>query len=395
MNSVKRPLSNTQILIMSATAGICVANVYYSQPILTSIAHSLNIDEHAAGLITVLSQAGYGLGLFFITPLGDKMDRKKLILYLQLLLIASLIGMALSPGVAILYVSSLAIGLFAVSAQVILAMAASLTIENSGKVIGIVFTGILVGVLSARVFSGFITEWLSWRYVFGISAFMVTLSAIFMQTDFPQSEERFAGSYSKLLGSAFEQFRSFPILRRTALLGALTFGTLSSFWTTLTFYLSAGPFHYQTDTIGLFGLLAVAGALLVPLFGKLTDQGGSARKSVVMALSPLMIGIICLKLFPLSLLSLCIAVILLDICVQATQVTNIALIYALDPKANSRINTVYMTCYFIGGATGTLVGLLCWQLGGWELVTWQMMGFSGLAFLIVMLSPKDDHTKNR
>jgi len=395
MNSVKRPLSDTQILIMSATAGICVANVYYSQPILASIAHSLNIDEHAAGIITVLSQAGYGLGLFFITPLGDKMDRKRLVLYLQLLLIASLIGMALSPSVAILYVTSLAIGLFAVAAQVILPMAASLATENRGKIVGIVFIGILVGVLSARVFSGFITEWLGWRYVFGISAFMVTLSAIFMQTDFPQSEDRFEGSYSQLLGSAFKQFRRFSILRRTALLGALTFGTLSSFWTTLTFHLTAEPFHYQTDTIGLFGLLAVAGALLVPLFGKLTDQGGNARKSLAMALSLVMISVICLKLFPFSLLSLCIAVILLDIGVQATQVTNIALIYALDSKANSRINTVYMTCYFIGGATGASVGLLCWQIGGWELVTWQMIGFSGLAFLIVMLSPNSEHTENR
>jgi len=383
--SEKQKLSTAQILIMSVTAGICVANVYYSQPILGAIASSLKIDEKSAGLISVLSQAGYGLGLFFLTPLGDKMDRKKLILYLQLALVAALVAMALSPNLAIIYASSLAVGLFAVSAQVILPMAASLVSENRGKIVGIIFTGILVGVLAARVFSGFITEWLSWRYVFGISAIMVALSAILMQTDFPSGKDRFAGSYAELLQSTFGQFKRFETLRRTALIGALTFGTLSSFWIALTFHLSGAPFNYQTDTIGLFGLLAVAGALLVPLFGKLSDAGGKPKRSLIITLSLVIVSILVLKVFPFSVIALSVAVVLLDIGVQATQVTNIALIYSLDSKANSRINTVYMTCYFIGGATGAFVGLICWKMGGWEMVTWQMITFAALAFLMVII----------
>lgn len=383
--SEKQKLNTAQILIMSVTAGICVANVYYSQPILGAIASSLKIDEKSAGLISVLSQAGYGLGLFFLTPLGDKMDRKKLILYLQLALVAALVAMALSPNLAIIYASSLAVGLFAVSAQVILPMAASLVSENRGKIVGIIFTGILVGVLAARVFSGFISEWLSWRYVFGISAIMVALSAILMQTDFPSGKDRFAGSYVELLQSTFGQFKRFETLRRTALTGALTFGTLSSFWIALTFHLSSAPFNYQTDTIGLFGLLAVAGALLVPLFGKLSDAGGKPKRSLIITLSLVIASILVLKVFPFSVIALSVAVVLLDIGVQATQVTNIALIYSLDSKANSRINTVYMTCYFIGGATGAFVGLICWKMGGWEMVTWQMITFAALAFLMVII----------
>jgi predicted MFS family arabinose efflux permease len=383
--SDKKNLSTTQILIMSVTAGVCVANVYYSQPILGAIATSLNVDEKSAGLISVLSQAGYGLGLFFLTPLGDKIDRKKLILWLQLALIVALVAMALSPNLAIIYASSLAVGLFAVSAQVILPMAASLVSENRGKIVGIIFTGILVGVLAARVFSGFITEWLSWRYVFGISALMVMLSAILMQTDFPSGKDRFEGSYLQLLQSTFVQFKRFGTLRRTALIGALTFGTLSSFWIALTFHLSSTPFNYQTDTIGLFGLLAVAGALLVPLFGKLSDAGGKPKRSLMITLSLVIASILILKIFPFSVIALSVAVVLLDIGVQATQVTNIALIYSLDAKANSRINTVYMTCYFIGGATGAFVGLICWKMGGWEMVTFQMISFAVLAFLAILI----------
>jgi predicted MFS family arabinose efflux permease len=391
--SEKYTLTTAQILIMSVTAGICVANVYYSQPILGAIATSLHIDEKSAGLISVLSQAGYGLGLFFLTPLGDKMDRKKLILWLQIALVVALIAMALSPNLAVIYVSSLAVGLFAVSAQVILPMAASLVSENRGKIVGIIFTGILVGVLAARVFSGFIAEWLSWRYVFGISALMVMLSSILMQTDFPSSKDRFEGSYVELLKSTFGQFKRFGTLRRTALIGALTFGTLSSFWIALTFHLSAPPFNYQTDTIGLFGLLAVAGALLVPLFGKLADGGGKPKRSLMITLSLVMASILILKIFPFSVIALSVAVVLLDIGVQATQVTNIALIYGLDSKANSRINTVYMTSYFIGGATGAFVSLICWKMGGWEMVTWQMIAFAVLACVVVIIG-KEEKVQN-
>ncbi|MDR7369906.1 MFS transporter [Flavobacterium aquidurense] len=378
-----KELSQKQIIIMSATAGICVANIYYSQPILNEIAKSLMIEVKSTGFISVLSQAGYGLGLFFITPLGDKIARKKLILWLQLSLIVSLLIMATASNITTIYIASLAIGLFAVTAQVILPMAASLVSENRGKIVGIIFTGILVGVLAARVVSGYIAEWLGWRYVYIVSALLVSFSAILMQTDFPGNKERFEGSYTELLRSVLCQFQRFATLRRTALVGALTFGTLSSFWVTLTFHLSGSPFNYKSDTIGLFGLLAVGSTMLVPLFGKLSDKGNNPERSLIIAMGLILTSIIALAIFPDSLGALWFAIILIDIGVQAAQVTNIALIYTLDTSANSRINTVYMTSYFIGGALGAYIGILCWNAGGWLAVTIQMALFITLALSIV------------
>jgi predicted MFS family arabinose efflux permease len=373
-------LSSAQVLIMAVTAGICVANIYYNQPILNEIALSLHIDPKNIGTISPLAQAGYGLGLLFITPLGDKMDRKRLILYLQILLILALIGMSFASTLFQLYAASLAIGLFAVTAQVILPMAASLVTENKGKIVGIIFTGILIGVLTARVFSGFITEGLGWQYVYRISAVLVAISALLMQTDFPSNKDRFSGSYLQLLQSVMLQLKRFHTLRLTALIGALAFGSLSSFWVTLTFYLSGSPFKYSTSVIGLFGLLAAGGALLAPFIGKLADKG-NPRRSLTISLAFILVSIGALYVFPGSLISLLVAVLLIDIGVQAVQITNIALIYSLDTQANSRINTVYMTSYFIGGAGGAYIGLLAWNYGGWNMVLSQMALFIVIALI--------------
>ncbi|MCO6149201.1 MFS transporter [Flavobacterium sp. NRK1] len=379
-----KKLSSIQILIMAITAGVCVANIYYCQPILNEIARSLNLNGDDVGIIAPLSQAGYGLGLLFITPLGDKIDRKRLILYLQLLLIAALIGMSFSTSLLSLYAASLAIGLFAVTAQVILPMAASLVTENRGKVVGIIFTGILIGILTARVFSGFITEWIGWKYVYLISAAIVGVTAILMQTDFPSVEDRFEGSYLKLLSSVIHQLKRFRTLRLSALLGALVFGALSSFWVTLTFYLSGAPFNYKPDIIGLYGLLAAGGALMAPLIGKISDKGESPKKVLLLALTLIVVSIILLYLFPASNIALILTVLLIDVGVQAVQTTNIALIYTLDTKANSRINTVYMTSFFIGGSLGAFAGIIAWKHGGWNVVLLQMIIFIVLAVITTL-----------
>ena len=389
MESVKE-LSKAQILIMAITAGICVANIYYCQPILHEIGSSLGISGDDVGIIAPLSQAGYGLGLLFITPLGDKIERKRLILFLQILLIGALIAMSFSQGIISLYMSSLSIGLFAVTAQVILPMAASLVSQNRGKVVGIIFTGILVGILTARVFSGFITEWIGWQYVYRISAGMVAITAIMMQSDFPSVKERFEGSYPQLLSSVLYQLKRFSTLRLAALLGALVFGTLSSFWVTLTFYLSGEPFNYKADTIGLFGLLAAGGALLAPMVGKLSDKSDSPKKALLISLNFVLLSIVLLYFFPVSLIVLLLAVLLIDIGVQAIQITNIALIYTLDSSANSRINTVYMTSYFIGGALGAFTGITAWKHGGWNLVLLQMGIFTVLAIIVAFCIRKNN-----
>lgn len=384
----KTGLSKAQILTMAIAAGVCVANIYYNQPILKDIADSLHTTEANVGLISVLAQAGYGFGLFFITPLGDKFNRKRLILGMQSLLILALLGMVFIENRIGIFAMSLIIGICSVAAQVILPMAASLEPKNKGKTISIIFSGILIGILAARVFSGFIAEWIGWHFVYAISAVMVFATALIVHFSLPDVAPDFTGNYKTLLQSALKQLGRFAVLRRSALLGALIFGTFCSFWTTLTFHLSGKPFNYGTDQIGLFGLLAIAGALGAPYIGKLIDTGNPV-KAQLYTTAILLFSVLLLHFFAYSLWSILLAVLLLDVGVQATQLINIAMIYSLDSTANSRINTIYMTFYFIGGALGTFVGVQCWKYGGWNLVSWQLIILSVLAFAVAWFSYKN------
>lgn len=382
-----KSLSSFQVLLMAVAAGVAVANIYYNQPILKEIAATFHATEGQVGLISMLSQVGYGLGLFFITPLGDKVNKKNLILVLLVILFASLFLMAFAVSIAQIWVLSVLIGLLSVSVQVIVPMAASLDPVNRGKTVGTIFTGILIGILAARVFSGFIAEWLGWRYVYGFSAIMVGTVTVLLKIFLPNVNNQFSGSYWQLLGSALTQIKRFPLLRETAWIGALQFGLFCSFWTTLTFHLSGAPFFFHSDRIGLFGLVAIAGAVMAPVFGKLADKG-NANRSLLLTISIIIISLVLMKWMPDSVVALVAGVLLLDMGAQGMQVTNVALIYTLDETSHSRINTIYMTSFFIGGAIGTSVGLYCWQHGGWNMVTWQLLLWAFLALVLVIRKNK-------
>lgn len=370
------------ILLMAVSAGITVANIYYNQPILKEIQAAFGVSESSVGLIPMLSQIGYGLGLFFLTPLGDKMNKKKLILGLQYLLIGALILFYFSTTIVHVWILSVLIGLFTVSVQVIMPMAAGFNAEQRGKNVGIIFTGVLVGILAARVFSGAIADWLGWRNVYLISLLAVGLATILLTVYLPNVRPNFEGSYPRLLQSALQQFGRFRLLRRLSFIGVLQFGLLSSFWTTLTFHLSGSPFHFGTGTIGLFGLVAVAGALVAPLMGKKADKGGVTKVRFV-AVGMVVVSVLLMWIGQTSVVAMVAGVLLLDIGAQSIQVSNVALMYTLDPSSHSRINTIYMTLFFTGGAFGTLLGILSWHFGGWNWVMAQMFLFSvGIVFLL-------------
>jgi len=378
----KKALSKFTVFLMAVAAGASVANIYYNQPILKSIAESLNATESQAGIISMLTQAGYGLGLFFIIPLGDKFNKKKLILTLLGLLIITLCFMASASTIIQVWVLSALIGVLSVSVQVIVPLAAGLDPVNRGKTVGAVFSGILTGILAARVFAGFIAEWLGWRYVFGISGGMLLIIGALLQFYLPGITNEFKGRYLELLKSTLLQVKRFSLLRRVSLMNALTFGVFCSFWTTFTFHMSGAPFYFHTDIIGLFGLAAITGALGAPIFGRLTDKG-KGDISLIIAISLIIVSIIIMKLYACSVPALVIGVFLLDLGTQIIQVTNMASIYSLDENSHSRINTVFMTSVFIGGAAGTFAGLFSWRLGGWQMATWQMLlwALGGLAVL--------------
>ncbi|MDF5707700.1 MAG: MFS transporter [Nostoc sp. S4] len=376
-------LTKVQVLIMAIAAGVCVANIYYNQPILKDIASSFRVSESEAGSVSVLSQVGYGFGLFFLIPLGDKINKKNLILCLLICLFCLLILMTFAQNIIEVWILSVAIGITTVSAQVILPLAASIDRVTTGQTVGNIFTGILIGILGARVFSGYIAEWLGWRYVYGFSAVMILIVSVLLNIYLPNVKNEFTSYYLELLKSTLHQLKRFSLLREASLISGLLFGVFCSFWTTLTFHLSGAPFHFQSDTIGMYGFVAIAGALMAPVFGKLADRGNSQR-SLILAVSLVIASLVIAKIASSSAVAIAVAVLLLDVGVQATQVTNVARIYTLDAQSNSRINTVYMTIYFIGGAVGTSIGLLCWNLGGWNLVTWQMLVFTLLAFFIIV-----------
>lgn len=375
------------IPLMAISAGIIVANVYYNQPILKEIGLSVNATESEIGKISMISQLGYGLGMFFLLPLGDKVNRKNLIIGLAGLLSITLVMVAFSTSLLQVSILSFFVGLFSTPAQIILPMAATLDKVNRGATVGKVFSGILVGILGARVTAGLLTEWLGWRSVFAISAFMVMVMCILLKIYLPEAASKFKGNYLSLLRSTLSLIKEYKVLRQAAVLGAFTFGVFCSFWTTLTFHLSASPFHYHAGTIGLFGLIAIGGALVAPYFGKLADRG-SVYKSLVMTVCMIIGSILLIKLFPFSIAVLIISVFFLDIGVQATQITNFTRIYSLHEHAHSRLNTIYMTTYFIGAAAGTYAGLLAWEYGGWNAATWQMLFWSSTALIIVMISAR-------
>ena len=385
--SVSKSKEKFVIPIMAVSAGSIVANLYYSQPILNKIAQTFGRPESQVGKISMLSQLGYGVGMFFLLPLGDKVNRKNLILGVCVLLMLALLLMARVDNLSLLLFTSFLLGLFATPTQILLPMAAILGKESRGKTVGKVFSGILTGILGSRIISGWLADLWGWQSVFVFSAVLVLISCVLLYYFLPEIPIKFKGNYANLLKSTLQLVKQYKTLRQAALLGAFTFGIFCSFWTTLTFHLSGAPFHYTAAEIGMFGIIAIGGALVAPTFGKLADKG-NVFNNLFLTIGMIIVSLISLQLFPVSVVVLCLVIFFLDIGVQATQITNFTRIYSLNEEAHSRLNTVYMTTYFIGGAMGTFFGLLSWKIGGWHMALWQMLLWSLIALVIIVLSRK-------
>ncbi|MFT4203987.1 MAG: MFS transporter [Chitinophagaceae bacterium] len=387
MSIQNKTLSSGQVLLMAATAGVSVANIYYVQPILRYISKQFGVGDAATGSLSMLSQIGYGLGLFFLIPLGDKLSRKKLSLTLLFLLVSTTLGIAYARSFPMLMGLSVLVGILSVTPQILIPLAAYINAETRGKTVGTILSGLLIGILGARVLSGWVAAHWGWTTVYKISGGLCFVLLLLLQKYLPDLPSTFSGNYFSLLRSTVLQMKKHALLREASLMGALLFGTFCSFWTTITFYLSGEPYHYGSAKIGLFGLVAIAGALLAPLVGRVADRGKvrlALKLSAVMALGSAFL----FRWYSFSLVWLIVAIVLLDIGVQGAQVSNAARIYSLDKESGSRINTVYMTSYFLGGASGTAVGLYCWSHGGWAMVGNQMVVWSALALLTIFFGER-------
>lgn len=371
-------LSRTDILLMAFCTGLIVANIYYCQPLVILIAQEFHISESYAGRTTYLTQAGYALGLFLLVPLGDMFERRKQILIITLVAIAALLLAYFAPTFLVLEVACVFIGASSIVPQLILPMAANLVSdEERGQTVGIIMSGLLIGILASRAVSGAIGFVWGWRSMFLIAALICFLLFLLMAKRFPKSLPDFRGTYSKLMSSMFSYIRTQPVLRETSLINFIAFATLSGFWTTMVLYLSGPPFHYQSMEVGLFGIAGAAGAMAAPLVGKLSDGRDPAR-NLLIGLVLELISIAAFYFTGSHVYLFVIGIILLDVGQQSIHVTNQTRIYALVPEARNRLNTVFMSVSFVGASVGSATGLWLWDKGRWPLFC------AGSAALIIL-----------
>ena len=365
------------IWLMAISVGVIVANIYYVQPLLAAMAREFHLTVTAAGAIAMLMQVGTAFGMLFFVPLGDTHERRTLVTRLVLAASAALALFALAPNVWCLAAAGVVVGALGATVHVIVPFAAHLAPEQQrGRVLGFVFSGLLFGILLARAFSGFVGAHLGWRAVFWIASAMMLAVAALLRTQLPRSEPDVDLPWTELVRSAAGLARRHYTLREASLQGALFFAGFSAFWTTLAFRLETPPFHYGSTVAGLFGLVGAAGASGAPLVGHFADKRGP-RRAVLLALLVAMAAFLVMGLAGATLTGLVIGVVILDLAVQSGHVANQTRIYALDPGARSRINMVYMVCYFVGGALGSYIGALAWHAAGW----WGVCGF-GLAAML-------------
>ncbi|WP_217637536.1 MFS transporter [Desulfuromusa kysingii] len=372
---------NVLVYVMAVACGVAVANLYYAQPLLHTLAQQFGISEGTTGLIVTMTQLGYVIGLALIVPLGDLFERRRLITVVSAGTAVALAGAAISPGIGSFLMACLGIGFTAVVAQVLVPFAAVLAADGQrGAVIGRVMSGLLLGILLARTISGFIADVYGWRAVFWIATVSMIVQSIVLWRMLPQSRGGTRLSYPALIGSVFLLFREEPLLRRRIVYGTLGFAAFSVFWTSLAFLLARPPYSYSDSVIGLFGVVGAAGALSASLAGHFHDRG-STRPATGVLLALVVIAFVIMGVYSTHLTAIIIGVVLLDIGQQGTHILNQSVIYTLNHEARSRITTAYMTCFFFGGVIGSASSGYVFEFGGWVGVSWLGGMFGGLAFI--------------
>jgi predicted MFS family arabinose efflux permease len=372
---------------MSLACAISVANLYYSQPLLSEIARSLGVSGDRVAYLPMWTQAGTSLGMLAFVPLGDMFPRRRLIVLMCLAMACASTLMAVAPSLAIVNAAGFLTGLTTIVPHLILPFAAKLAPERErGRVVGSILGGLLTGVLMARVVSGYLGYAFGWRTVYWIATGSLVLLAVTLRALLPYDTPSSQLRYGQLLRSVAELVASQPILREAAVTGGMLFGAFSSFWATLVFFVASPPWHYGARVAGLFGLVGLAGALIAPRAGRLADRRGPAF-TLTLAILTTIASWLLFGLAGHSLLGLIVGVILLDLGVQAGHVANQTRIYALIPEARSRLNTVYMVSYFLGGSLGSALGAWGWTHFGWTGVC--VAGITqGVVALIARLQPR-------
>ncbi len=377
------PRSPLPFLGLACAVG--VSSIYYNQPLLTEMSRTYGVGDGRVGFVAVATQVGYAAGLLLFVPLGDVLERRLLMMRMYGAVGFALLLVAVSPTLMWLVAASALTGMLASVTHIALPIAPELASHDQrGRAIGIVMTGLLLGILLARTFAGWVSHIHGWRWVFAVAALINAAFVPLMWRRMPRLPPRQELRYMEAMRSLWTLVRTQPVLREASLMGALVFASFSCFWTTLVFLLES-RYRLGAGVAGTFGLVGAAGALVAPLAGRLSDKHGSrwviSVGIVLLAGSYLLLWAqerATLRL-PLHIGALVIGVILLDVGAQMTQVANQTRIFGLDVSARSRLNTVYMVIYFAGAAAGSALSTIVWAHWRWDGVCALALALIGLA----------------
>ena len=360
-----RRMTRGLTLLFAVAGGTAVGNLYWAQPLLETIAGSLRVSTGVAGLLVTVTQIGYAVGIFLVVPLGDVLDRRRLIPVVLLASAGALLLAAVAPVFAFLLVALVLVGLTTVAGQLLTPLAGDLADPaERGRVVGTVASGLLTGILLSRTISGLVADAFGWRTIYVAAAVVAVLMAVLLHRAVPALPPRARLRYGALLVSVLQAVRRHRAVLPTLLMSASGFSVFTLFWTALTFLLSAPPFSYSVTAIGLVGLVGLAGALAAQRAGRLHDRGVSVP-AVGIALALVLVSLALAGIGQRSIVVLLVAILLLDVAVQAGNVLNQTRLFAVDPEARSRLNTAFVAGNFVGGAIGSALAAVLWQAGGW------------------------------
>ncbi|MFI1265215.1 MFS transporter [Streptomyces kronopolitis] len=371
---------------MSVATGLSVAGNYFAQPLLNVIGHDLGLSTSTAALVVTVAQVGYALGLLLLVPLGDLLERRRLAVTLTAATAVFLTVTASAPNAALLLTGTALTGLTSVAAMVVVPYAATLAAPaERGRTVGTVMTGLLLGILLARTAAGLLADVGSWRTVYWVNAALMLIMAVLLRLKLPTLRTPAGLRYPALLRSMLGLFVQEPVLRRRAALGALIFAGFSVLWTALAFLMSGPSYGWQESAIGLLGLVGAAGSLSASAAGRLADRG--LVHHVTGAGAFLLLGSWGLLAAGgagggWSLAALLAGVIVLDLAVQAVHISNQNMVFGVRPEARNRLNSVYMTSYFAGGAAGSALTSVVWGTSGWSGVCILGAALAAMAVLV-------------
>ncbi|MFJ3033380.1 MFS transporter [Curtobacterium pusillum] len=362
-------MTPARTLLFAVAGGAAVGNLYWAQPLLDEIASSLGTSAAVAGLLVTLTQVGYALGILLVVPLGDVLDRRRLIPGVLVASAVALLFAAVAPSFAVLLVALALVGLTTVAGQLLIPLAGDLADPASrGRVVGTIASGVLTGILVSRTVSGLVADAFGWRTIYVVAAVAALVFAVLLRRAIPELEGRDRVRYPALIASVFRAVAAHRAVRVTLVISSAVFAVFTMFWTALTFLLSAEPFGYSTSAIGLVGLAGLAGAVAAQRVGRLHDRGVSVPVTGA-SIALVLVSLVVAGLGSRSIVVVLVAVMLLDVGVQATNVLNQTRLFAIDPAARSRLNTAFVTGNFVGGAIGSALASVLWNVGGWTAVT--------------------------